>query len=109
MDDERTELQRLTAALQGIDSATTQAGQAQTAIGARIQGFLDKIQASDNAAEMKSLADQASAEVARLQPIADALSALATDPTNPVPIPIPVVDPGPAQPADPQVESAKVP
>lgn len=99
MSTQPTDLQRLGGALTQIDAATTEAGAAQTSIAARIQGFLDQIAANaGDAATVKSLADQATAEVGKLQPIADALQAMGSDPINPVPVPVPPAPPVSNQP-----------
>lgn len=94
-----SDLERLSGALTQIDGATTEAGAAQTAIAARIAGFIGQIAANANdAAKVTQLADQATAEVAKLQPIADALQAMGQDPGNPVPVPVPVQPPPGDQP-----------
>lgn len=96
---DQTDVQILQGALNQIDTATTQCGVAQTAIASRIQGFLDKIAAAaGDEAAVRTLAGQATAEVAKFQPIADALTALGTDPGNPVPVPVPVDNPPTNQP-----------
>lgn len=80
-------------ALSAIDAATTQAATAQTAIAARIQAYIDAAAAASSPAEVQSLLDKATAEVTKLQPVADALTAMGTDPTTPVPVPVPPVPP----------------
>jgi phage tail sheath protein FI len=82
-------VQALNAAFDQIDAATTQAATAQSAIAARIQGFIDAAAAAATPAETQALLDKATAEVAKLQPVADALTAMGTDPGNPVPVPVP--------------------
>jgi hypothetical protein len=82
---------RLTEALAAIDAATTKCGEATIAIAARIQRLLDKIAAAVSLDEVKTLADTATAEVAKLQGVADALAPMGSDPVDPVPVPVPPV------------------
>ena len=82
-------VQALTDALNQIDAATTQAGSATTAIAARIQKLLDQIAAAPSPEELQALVTQAGTEVSKLQPVADALTAMGQDPANPVPVAVP--------------------
>jgi hypothetical protein len=83
------EIQQLNDALDAVDNATTMAATATTAIAARIQKLLDQIAAAPTLADTQALVQKATAEVAKLQPVADALTAMGTDPATPVPTPVP--------------------
>lgn len=87
MADEQTELQRLSAALAAIDSATSSIGESTTLIQGRITDLLNQIATADNSETIKALADQALAEAGKLGPLAATLSSIANDPANPVPAP----------------------
>jgi hypothetical protein len=80
---------KISAALDQVDAATTEAATAQTAIAARIQSFIDAAANAATPAETQALLDKATAEVAKLQPVADALQAMGSDAANPVPVPVP--------------------
>ncbi len=88
----------LTAAFAQIDAETTRAGVAATAVQTRLQSLLDKIANAATDEELQPLLTEAQAEVAKLTPLADALTAMGTDPANPVPVPVP--EPAPAPTAD---------
>jgi len=79
----------LNAALDAVDTATTAAGVAVAAVGARIQALLDQIAAGASPADLAAATDKATAEVAKLQPIVDSLTAMGQSATNPVPVPVP--------------------
>lgn len=86
---EREGLDRLNAALNAIDSATTQAGAAVTAVQNRITDLMNQIAASNNVEEIHALATRATTSAEALTPIATALTAMGTNPTDPVPVPVP--------------------
>jgi len=86
----------LNAAFDQMDTATTACATAQTAIAARIQALLDQIAGAATPADTAALVARATAEVAKLQPIADALTAMGSDTAAPVPVAVPAPEPPPA-------------
>lgn len=87
------ELARANTALDTVDTATTAAGTAVTAVGARITALMAQIAAAPDVATAKALADRATQEAGSLTGIATALSAMAQDPSNPVPTAVPTPAP----------------
>lgn len=83
-----TSLATIQAALTAIDGATTEAGTAAIAIQAKLDALHTAIANAPDLATAQALATQASAEAAKLTPLAAALTAMG-QPDNPVPVPVP--------------------
>jgi len=81
------------ASMDKIDTATTACGTAATAIQTRIQNILGQVASAATLQEAKDLAAQAATEASNLSTLADSLTAMGTDTSNPVPVAPPVVDP----------------
>ncbi len=87
-------LATIKAALDAVDTATTEAATAAIAIQAKLDALHTQIANAPDLATAQALATQASAEVAKLTPLAAALTAMG-QPDNPVPIPVPAPTPTP--------------
>jgi hypothetical protein len=89
---EKDDLELLRDALTRVDAATTKAATAAQSIGARIQSLLDQAAANaGNGAVVADLLSKASAEASSLEGLATSLTAMGSDPANPVPVEPPVV------------------
>lgn len=84
----------LSDALDAVDTATTTAGTEVTAVGTRIQGLLDQIANGATPDQLQAAAARVQGDVSKLNDIGAALTAMASDPSNPVPTPVPTGDNG---------------
>lgn len=85
-------LDKLNAAFDKIDTATTAIGTGVAGVATRIQALVDQIANGASPAQLQAFADKAGAEVDKLQPFVDSLNAMGSDPSNPVPVPVPPPD-----------------
>jgi ubiquinone biosynthesis protein UbiJ len=86
-------VQALSDALDQVDTATTAAGTAVTAVAAKVQALLDQIAQGATPAQLQAAASRVQGDVSKLNDVATALNGMASDPTTPVPTPVPVVTP----------------
>lgn len=93
---EKIELDRANAALSQIATDTTRLGTFVAAIQAKLADLLQQIQDSDNLAEAKTIADNATATSGLLTGAVDALNAMLSQGSgNPTPVPVPEPLPAP--------------